>query len=271
MGSSAGGGGEPAWSGGTPVTSPSTTSTSVVISGRFAPGQLRRRKQLAPRVFVVGDEQSFAAKIIDLDSSSDIEGVVDAIRYGKMLRHHNLLPHFASFVDGTHLWIISPLCDLGSAASLSHNYGLEEALISVMMKDTLSALEYLHHRGIIHRTIQGSHILVKSNGDCLLTGLSFAVNVVRQGLRRRTLHEYPPNAVSSMNWLAPEILEQNLEGYDFKSDIYSLGTTCCELANGFPPYDNMCPTEMLLQKLTGVNPKLLDASCPELFTEFDGE
>jgi STE20-related kinase adapter protein alpha len=58
------------------------------------------------------------------------------------------------------------------------------------------------------------------------------------------------------------MLSQDLRGYSYSSDIYSLGLTVCELANAEQPYEGYQPTLMMVEKLKGRVPFLVDASKP---------
>uniref|UniRef100_A0A1A9WQQ5 RING-type domain-containing protein n=1 Tax=Glossina brevipalpis TaxID=37001 RepID=A0A1A9WQQ5_9MUSC len=137
-----------------------------------------------------------------------------------------------------------------------------EILIALIMRDVLAGVEYLHRRGYIHRSIRGSHILLNQT-KAVLTGFRDCTSFLSHGGRVTALHQLPPHSVRSLNWLAPEVLEQNLIGYTEKSDIYSIGITCCELANGVEPFADSQPTFMFTEKIRGNNPTLLDrTTCP---------
>lgn len=45
-------------------------------------------------------------------------------------------------------------------------------------------------------------------------------------------------------WLAPEVLAQDLSGYSFKSDTYSVGIAALELVTGEAPFAGLPVTEV---------------------------
>ncbi|KPL98038.1 STE20-related kinase adapter protein alpha-like protein, partial [Sarcoptes scabiei] len=205
----------------------------------------------------VSTNKPVAIKIIDVDCSDEyLETVCHEISTINSLQHDNIMPMLASFVDGPLLWNVMSNAQLGSADLWSKPNGLSELAIALIVKDVLSALNYLHKKGIIHRAVCGSHILINSNGSCMLTGLKYSTTVLQKGRWQPNIHQYPKNSVKLLNFLAPEILEQNLIGYNSKSDIYSLGIVCCELANGCTPFEDIVLTEMLLDKLTDITPEV---------------
>ncbi|KAJ7345462.1 hypothetical protein JRQ81_001412 [Phrynocephalus forsythii] len=128
---------------------------------------------------------------------------------------------------------------------------MSEALIGNILFGAISGLSYMHQQGYIHRSIKASHILISGDGLVSLSGFNHLCSLVSHGRRLKDVYDFPQFSTSILPWLSPELLRQDLHGYNVKSDIYSVGITACELANGHVPFQDMPRTQMLLQKLKG--------------------
>ncbi|KAF9418351.1 hypothetical protein HW555_004781 [Spodoptera exigua] len=212
------------------------------------------------------NNQNVAIKRYFVDKTKENASLIQQdILTRKELQHANILPYLTSFVHGKELYVVSPLMTFGSCRDILDRYfqeGLPELACALVLRDVLQALQYLHKQLYIHRSVRASHVLVGANGGVRLSGLRSAASLMVRGRRQRHLHQLPPPDADNTNlmWLSPELLEQNLKGYDEKSDIYSLGVLCCELANGAVPFAEVPTTLMFTEKVRGSRPQLLDCS-----------
>lgn len=200
---------------------------------------------------------------MDSRTHEEYDLVEQEIIMTRQLQHPNILPYLATFVSGHNICVVSPLMGYGSCHDLINEYfneGIPELAIAYILRDILQGLEYIHKRGFIHRAIKASHILVSTSGQACLSGMRYACEIVRHGKWQRTIHSFPKSTANNLKWLSPELLQQDLHGYNEKSDTYSLGMTICELANGVVPFCDTSATLMLTEKVRGSAPHILDRS-----------
>ncbi|XP_004365717.2 serine/threonine-protein kinase ppk11 [Capsaspora owczarzaki ATCC 30864] len=189
------------------------------------------------------------------------EAEMEELRRLRWLKHPNIISVSHTFISRHELYVVSPFFSGGSCGTLlQHTFksGLSEPLIAYLLRETLRALAYIHSNWFIHRDVKASNIMFDSTGAVALRDLSHAVSMLRDGKRQYIAYQFAGSSPESVPWTAPEVLEQNLLGYDNKADIYSLGITALELATGQAPYYGLPPTKILLLKLLGPSPRLED-------------
>lgn len=94
-----------------------------------------------------------------------------------LIDHPNVLRAYCSFAVEHSLWVVMPFMDEGSCLHLmkiAYSDGFEEDAIGSILKETLKALQYLHHHGHIHRDVKAGNILLDSSGAVKLADFGVA-------------------------------------------------------------------------------------------------
>jgi STE20-related kinase adapter protein alpha len=235
----------------------------VIASPTSLPSTVQLARQANRLRAVVAKRYSLEAPVRE-GEEDPMQYIRHEVASMRQLHHPNILPCLAAFSCGTEVWLVTPLMPHGSLADLTKAAfpdGLPELACCLVTRDLCLALRYLHGQGVVHRALRASHVLVSESGSAVVGGLRYCTPLHATGEQRANLYTFPLHgAAGNLCWLAPEILQQNLLGYNETSDIYSLAVTLCELANGLVPFSEMAPTLLLLEKLRGAAPKLMDSS-----------
>ncbi|OCT70217.1 hypothetical protein XELAEV_18037138mg [Xenopus laevis] len=128
------------------------------------------------------------------------------------------------------LEIILEYCGGGSLYNMinsTEGQSLKETWIGYVCKDVLKALKHIHKNRAVHRDIKSPNIMLTEKGKAKLIDFGLCWDLDPQ-----TGKCY--ESEGTVHWMAPEAIRRRGKpvAYDTKCDIWSLGITAIEMAEG---------------------------------------
>uniref|UniRef100_A0A1I8BE76 non-specific serine/threonine protein kinase n=1 Tax=Meloidogyne hapla TaxID=6305 RepID=A0A1I8BE76_MELHA len=217
-----------------------------------------------------------AIKIMNINEDEEEEIKAEINMLKKYSHHQNIATYYGAFIKklpsstGKHdqLWLVMEFCGSGSVTDLiksSKSGYLREEWIAYICKEILGGLSHLHKSNVIHRDIKGQNVLLTDNGEVKLVDFGVSAQLDRTVGKRNTF-------IGTPYWMAPEVIacDENPDStYDSRSDLWSLGITALEMAEGHPPLCDMHPMRALFLIPRNPPPRLNKKSSKKWTKKFD--
>lgn len=201
--------------------------------------------------------KEYAVKIIDISGEKTDDYTAehtkrDTIREINILKlctgHPNIIELHDSFETPTFIFLVFELCRQGELFDyLTQVVTLSEKRTRIIMKQLLTAVDFIHSKNIVHRDLKPENILLDDQLNVKLSDFGFATVVG------------PNDELSELcgtpGYLAPEVLAvsmyESYPGYGKEVDMWACGVIMYTLLCGAPPFWHRKQMQMLRMIMQG--------------------
>ena len=158
------------------------------------------------------------------------------------LEHPHILPVYDYGESGGITYFVMRFLDTGTLKDRIKAGPVSLSEADRLFTQLAEALGYAHDRGVIHRDMKPSNVLVDARGGVFLT--DFGIAKLMEG----AAHFTATGAITGTPaYMSPE--QAQGDKIDLRSDIYSLGIVLYEMITGRVPFEAETPLAVILKQL----------------------
>ena len=198
-------------------------------------------------------KKDFALKVVKKSESNIdlINRMKEEIQILKKLEHQNIVKYYGQFETSNQLFIKMEYLKYGNLEKwLKENKTISEEKASLIIKEVLSAIAYLHQNQICHRDLKPENIMFSRQND-----LS-SIKIIDFGLSLQNFDTLcNSDYCGTLIYMAPEEIER--KSYYLSVDIWSIGILMYMLLNkGEHPFYHENDTKEIFLKNLKENKKI---------------
>ncbi|HTF57511.1 MAG TPA: bifunctional serine/threonine-protein kinase/formylglycine-generating enzyme family protein [Planctomycetota bacterium] len=155
------------------------------------------------------------------------------------LRHPNIVPVLDAGESEGRFYYTMPLIEGRPLAA-----GAGSPPPAPLLEKVARAVHHAHERGVIHRDLKPTNILVRDDGEPMVTDFGIA-----RDQRRATQLTTAGELLGTPAYMAPEQIAGMAHKADARTDVYALGAVLYFVLTGRPPFDATSFVELSAQVL----------------------
>ena len=166
------------------------------------------------------------------------------------LEHPYITPLHDFWRDPDGAYLIMRYLRGGSVSQALQDGPFDLLVISELLDQIASALDFAHRQNVIHRDIKPGNILLDEDGFAYLADFGIAKDLAQVGDQVTAVDA----VVGSLDYISPE--QARSQPASAQTDIYSLGVTLYEMITGEHPFKNASPIERLYNHINSPLPEI---------------